>query len=96
VKSKQKSENPNKKPVKSKQIKKQIFCLDFPDFRTNLGNPNKKQFFIVWIPPILCMGFPDFSLDFAFFIIGFRLLIFLLFGFSEFRFGFSICSVMID
>jgi hypothetical protein len=49
----------------------------------NLLNPNKKQrnpnnkqgkskqkssFFIFWSLPILCLGFPDFSLDFAVFL----------------------------
>jgi hypothetical protein len=37
------------------------------------GNPNKKAFFfILWISSILCLGFPDLSLDFALFIFGYR------------------------
>jgi hypothetical protein len=64
-----------------------IFLFEFPGFlfgfpgflkeseKSKLKNSEiqtKSSFFIPWISPILCLGFPDLSLDFALFIFGFR------------------------
>jgi hypothetical protein len=57
-----------------KELRKNLAFVGYKSPNLDYRHSQSKQksnFFIHWISPILCLGFPDLSLDFALFIFGF-------------------------